>query len=324
MAKKPTYKQLEQRVKKLEQEAVKRKRTEEKLRAAVAREKEQAAKSDAIIASIGNGLTVLDTGFKILFENKIHQDIFGGHIGEYCYAAYQNRHQVCKGCPAAESLKDGKIHTRERAVRGEKQTQHFEITASPFVDYTGKIAGVIEVVRNISARKQAEEALRKAHKELEKRVEERTADLKMKTTQLEEVNGALRVMLRQRDEDKTEIEENVWSNVKKLVQPSIEKLKKIPLDAKGMTHVKTLELNLNDLVSPFAKHLSSQHSCLTPTEIQVAQLVREGRSTKEISALKDLSARTVESHRANIRIRLGLKNNLKNKKVNLRTYLSSM
>lgn len=320
MAKRPTYKQLEQRVKKLEQEAVKRKRAEEELRAAVAREKEQAAKSDAIIASIGDGLTALDTDFRILYENRIHQDIFGEHTGEYCYVAYQNRTQVCEGCPAAESLKDGRIHTRERAVRGEKQTQYFEITASPFVDSTGIIAGVIEVIRDITRRKQAEEALRKAHKELEKRVEERTADLKMKTTQLEEVNGALRVMLRQRDEDKTEIEENVWSNVKKLVQPSLEKLKKISLDAKGRAQVKTLELNLNDLISPFVNHLSSQHSGLTPTEIQVAQLVREGRSTKEISALKDLSTRTVESHRANIRIKLGLKN----KRVNLRTYLSSM
>ncbi len=161
MAKRPTYEELEQKVGRLE-EAVKHKRMEEELKVSVTREQEQASKSEAIIAGIGDPLTIIDTDFKILYENKIHQGIFGKHIGEYCYMAYQNRDQVCGGCPSAESLKNGKIHTRERTVQSEKGTQHFEITASPFLSSTGKIAGVIEVVRDTTKRRQVEEALRES------------------------------------------------------------------------------------------------------------------------------------------------------------------
>ncbi len=171
MAKRPTCEELEQKVRRLEEDAVEHKRMEEELQVAVTREQEQASKSEAIIAGIGAALTIIDTDFRILYENKIHQGIFGKHIGEYCYMAYQNRDQVCGGCPAAESLKNGKIHTRERTVQSEKGTQHFEITASPFLSSTGKIAGVIEVVRDTTKHKLAEEALKRSEKILSSTLE---------------------------------------------------------------------------------------------------------------------------------------------------------
>jgi DNA-binding CsgD family transcriptional regulator len=102
--------------------------------------------------------------------------------------------------------------------------------------------------------------------------------------------------------------------------PYLEKLKGGMLDEKQMTYLKLLESNLNDIISPFLQKLSSQYLNLTPTEIQVANLVREGKSTKEISSLLNISKRAVEFHRNNIRDKLGLKK----AKANLRSYLLSL
>ena len=166
---------------------------------------------------------------------------------------------------------------------------------------------------DITERKLALEALEKAHNELEERVKERTA-------QLEEVNSALRVLLKQRDMDRTELEEKVMLNVKELVVPYAEKLRKNLSDPKQTAYLNILESNLNDIISPFAHKLSSKYSSLTPAEIQTVQLIKGGRTTKEIAELLNVSTRTVESHRQNIRMKMGLHA----KKANLRSYLLSM
>ncbi len=81
-----------------------------------------------------------------------------------------------------------------------------------------------------------------------------------------------------------------------------------------------VESNLKDIVSPFARGISTEFLKLTPTEIQVANLIREGKTTKEIANLMTLSAKTIEFHRDNIRRKIGIKN----KKINLRTHLLSI
>ena len=148
----------------------------------------------------------------------------------------------------------------------------------------------------------------------------REYDLGVQTKNLEEVNAALKVLLKHREEDKVALEEKVLSNVKKLVLPYLERLKKSGLNVAQSSYMEILELNLQDVVSPFSYKLSSAYLGLTPTEIHVANLVKEAKDTKTIAQLLNMSPRTVESHRQNIRKKLGLKN----KKINLRTQLLSM
>ena len=148
----------------------------------------------------------------------------------------------------------------------------------------------------------------------------RKEQLKARAQSLEELNTALKVLLKQREEDKTELEENVLSNVKQLVLPYVEKLKKTRMGAEQMTYVSIMESNLNDIVSPFLRKLSSQYLNLTPKEIQIADLIKLGKTTKEIADLLNVSPGAIEFHRENIRGKLGLKN----KKINLRSHLLSL
>lgn len=184
-----------------------------------------------------------------------------------------------------------------------------QLSSSVVKNEAGKPICMMASFLDISENKRSEHALR-----------EREADLEIKTKSLEEVNTALKVLLKRRDEDRTDIEEKILINVKELVVPFLQKLKKSRLDFKQLAYVNILESNLNNITSSFSQKLSSKHLNLTPTEIQVANLVKEGNPTKQIGELMNLSTRTIEFHRKSIRSKIGINN----KKANLRSYLLSI
>jgi len=162
---------------------------------------------------------------------------------------------------------------------------------------------------DITERKMAEEVLKKREQELQ-----------LKSQSLEEANTALKVLLKHREEDKATLEEQVLANVKKLVIPYLEKLKGPRLDSSQRLHVEIIEAHLNDIVSPFLRNLSSAYLSLTPREIEVATLVKEGKTTKEITKLLNISTAAVDFHRKNLRSKFGIKS----KKTNLRSFLTSL
>jgi len=157
-------------------------------------------------------------------------------------------------------------------------------------------------------------------KQAEKVVLKREQELKTKTEELEELNAALRVLLKRREEDKQELEDKVLSNIKQLVLPYVKKLKKSKSDSKVITDLNIIESNLMGIVSPFAQKLSAKHLNLTPKEIQVANLIKEGKTTKEIAGYMDISKSAIDTHRYHIRRKLGIIN----EKANLQSYLSTL
>lgn len=157
-------------------------------------------------------------------------------------------------------------------------------------------------------------------KQREKDLREKDAQLEIKTKNLEEVNTALRVLLKRREEDRSELEERLLSNVKDLVLPYLEGLKKTRLDTIQKSCVDILGSSLNEIVSPFSRKLSSKYLGFTPSEIQVANLVKDGKTTKEVAQFMNVSTKAIEFHRDNIRKKLGIKY----KPANLRTHLSSI
>jgi PAS domain S-box-containing protein len=161
-------------------------------------------------------------------------------------------------------------------------------------------------IRNITERKQAEEALRKSEREL-----------RSKTENLEEVNAALNVLLKRVEEGRIELEEKILSNIRELVLPNIDRLKKTQLSDQQASYLMVIETNLDNIASSFLYHLKMRYLNLTHREVQVASLVKEGKSTKEIAELLNIAIKTVVFHRNSLRNKLGLKN----QKANLRAHL---
>ena len=204
---------------------------------------------------------------------------------------------------------------------------------------------ILSHIHDITDQRRAEEKLKKHREQLEDMVRERTAELtgayeqltqenkERKATELalrsresdlergrqkvDEVNAALRVLLKHREEDKANMEMDVISNIKISVLPYIEKLEASRLEQSQKGALSLIKSHLNDIASPFIRKISSEYLGFTPSEIKVASLVKEGKTSKDIAELLNISLNTVITHRYNIRKKTGLKN----KKMNLRSYL---
>lgn len=144
--------------------------------------------------------------------------------------------------------------------------------------------------------------------------------LRRKSERLEETNIALKVLLERRDRDLEELEGRIVANIRELVSPFVEKLQTSRLREREQMLVEILASHLEQIVSPFLNKLSSLHLQLTPQEVDVATLVRQGRSSQEIAEVMGISLSTVAFHRRNLRRKLGLHD----RSQNLRTYLLSL
>jgi len=227
-------------------------------------------------------------------------------------------------------------------------TVWMECIVSGIRNDSGSIIGLHGVSRNISDRKRVELELKKHRDQLENLIDERTSELtkayeKLKQEneirktaevalrsreielekgrrELEEMNSALKVLLKQREDDKVNMEMNIISNIKTSVLPYFDKLESSGLSESQMRALLMMKSLLGDITSPFIRKVSSEYLEFTPHEIQVASLIKEGKSSKEIAELLNISLNTVHTYRYKIRIKTGLKNN----KVNLRSYLHTL
>ncbi len=182
---------------------------------------------------------------------------------------------------------------------------YVEATGFPLLR-EGKPYAFLGIGRDITERKKAEELLRKREEELE-----------IKTIHLEESNAALKVLLREREKDKIDLEEKIITNIRETINPYVEKLQSTTLDAHQKAYLDIIESSLEKIISPFLQKIKSQYLNFTQTEIRITGLILEGKNSKEIADLMNVSERAIEFHRNNIRTKLGLNN----KKIALRTYL---
>jgi PAS domain S-box-containing protein len=281
----------------------KRKQAEEALR-------EETLRNEIILQTAMDAFLLMDIKGKIIYANEaasvasgyLQKEIVGMNIRDF--EASKTHQAIIK--LTEKLVKKGSYRFETKHRRKDGRIVDMEVSTN-YVKM-GKESFFFSFFHNITSRKQVEQSLKK-----------REQELKSKASNLEEVNTALKVLLKRRDKDKSELEKKVLSNVRELVMIYIEKLKNSGLNDRQAAWVEIMGSNLNNIVSPFVRGLSSKYLKLTPMEIQVADLVKQGKTTKEIAELLNLSKGTIDTHRDNIRKKIGIKN----KKINLRTQLMS-
>lgn len=296
-------------------------------------------------------ITIHDKDFNIIRANKAAEEIFNlssiekNKKVQKCFKYYHGTKCPPDGCPSCNCLKTGKTAVFE--IYEPHLKMFIEIRAMPRFDENNQISGLIHIVRDITDRKQLEREVIKDKFELERLVTDRTAELiesnrtllaeiderkkieeNLRFTEkelivhlkeLKEVNTTLKVLLKQREEDKHGFESNILSNIKHLIMPYIEKLKKNRAMSEELAYLNVLESNLNEIVTPFSSSLSSNSFGFSPKEIQIASLVKDGKQDKDIVEILNISLETVKTHRKNIRKKL----RIYSKRINLRSYLMS-
>jgi len=163
-----------------------------------------------------------------------------------------------------------------------------------------RIGGVLMHMKTLSDLREAHRAIQQEHQALQ------------------EANIALRAVLSRLEEEKRGIKASVAANIQKVIMPIVFELE-LEVTGRQRSYVTLLRRNLQEITSPFLSQIARDHVQLTPVEIAISTMIRNGLSTKEIAQLRCISPATVRRHRENIRRKLGIRN----RKANLATYLQA-
>ncbi len=231
-----------------------------------------------------------------------------------CYKLTHNKNKPCDNSQHPCSIEEIKRIKKPVIVEHEHYTKNgvlrrVEIHGYPIFDDNGNITHIIEYTIDITKRKQDEEKLKKSQRELE-----------INSKNLEENVIALKVLLKHHEKVKEDSEKIIIENINTHVFPYIEKLKVFSNDESQTNRLSILERNLNEIIKPFSTIISQNAINLSPSEIRVAKLVKEGKTAHEIADILLISHNTVREHKSHIRRKLGIKK----KKINLRTYLQNL
>ncbi len=273
-----------------------------------------------LIETIVNGVQEIDLSGKIISANSAYHHMLGYEnealIGTSMYQTQPEKKAQNKLIEYIDYLikeQPDPVPWFDRIV---KKNGHIIDTQTDWNykrNANGEVIGFVSIISDITEQKRMEEQIKNNNAFLEIKVKERTSAL-------EDMNAALTVLLNKRDEDNNETEQRIISNYRSLIEPFCRKLKSTLTLSDQKNLMMILEGNLKEFLHPFSKKLSVPLVNLTPMEIQIASMIKQGLSNKEIAKTLNNSIRTITNHRQHIRTKL----KLKNKKINLRSHLSSL
>lgn len=265
-----------------------------------------------LVETMNEGLVILDNEARLTYVNKHLEEISGFSTEELVgrkiqeFLSPEASRYVYQRITGQDKNPRRSFEMTWKRKSGEQKYSIISPQVLPGAE--DGASGSFAIITDITAKKKAENAVRRREKELQN-----------KNAQLEEMNTALRTLVNLREHDKSEIENRISANLQQLVAPLVEKLQSSGLNDRQKIYTKLLSAYLDEITSSFNQIPPPHLLVLTPAEIEVANLVKHGRSTKEIASLVNISARTVDMHRLNIRRKLGLHK----KGTNLRSFLLS-
>jgi len=325
-------------------ELTERRRTEDDLRESEARYRNllESSPDPVVVYDMQGRATYVNPAFEKTFGFR-RDEVMGKHIDFVPEDRWPETREAIQNMLAGQTIQ---LFETRRLTREGRQLD-VQISSTLYNERQGKPTGNIVILRDISDLKQAESALHSYRDRLEELVSERTGELAETNTRLAqeveerkraetelrrreseleaqsrhlaEVNTALKVLLKKREDDKKELGDNLMGNIQEFVTPYLDRLKKGRLTTDQQTLLRILESNLETITSPFIQKLTQRSLNLTPMEIRVAGLVKQGKTNEEIADFLCLSKNTILFHRHNVRTKLGIKN----KKINLRSHLLS-
>ncbi len=186
----------------------------------------------------------------------------------------------------------------------------FDVVKIPLFHIDGTRKGLVVLGHDITEHLEIENKLRQ---EIVAR-QQAAEVMQEKSLELEEANITLRVLLNKQKDMAEEVQQCVLAQLEKAVLPYITLLRQDTSNDKGREYLDIITDHVQAVGAPFIKKLSSANLGLTKKEILVADMVRQGRKTKEIAELLNLKPPSVETYRNRIRKKMHL-----NKK-NIRLY----
>lgn len=306
----PTYEELNQRVKQFENRVLQKKDTEDIL-------VWEQLLQNPIVHRLPAGFALYDDQFVLLRYNRIYADYvrmytpydaeqalgmshFDYKPGARPYMETWFRH--VKHSRKVNTQYDFKLGVR---INGKYRFSYWDSQLAPLMDSSGTLRGFLMCCIDETERNLMKKAL------------ESRDEVPFYVRNYEDLKSSLRFLMEIRTEDKRKMEQNILHNLKQLLMPCLEQLGRSGLNAYHMNILNSIESNLNSIISSFSSKLSSEYYGLSPTEIRIAGLVRDGKASKDIADLLGVTKDCIDFHRNNIRKKLGISK----KRTNLETHL---
>ncbi len=260
--------------------------------------------------------------------NKFSINKFGDFRQKKCWQHMQkNGNRSCPSCKIKAHLKKEKIIKDVYVWECQNSIdKKWYQCRDMFLNWTDAKPARLHVATDITENKHAELYLEKMVKEKTLHLineilhrEKTEKKLELKGRHLQQANLALKSMLDHRDAERRAIEENTYMNIQTYILPYLDEIAACTTDDRIKIPVNVIRSSINQILAPVSETLFAEYANLTPMEVKVANLVKQGMRTKEIGNHLNIAPGSVSTYRNSIRKKL----NLRNSKTNLRVYLNS-